>query len=120
MHCTARGNIAHNFLRLKEGSIYSVKNFTMYANKDDFRLLRFAHFMLELDGDTVVRKSSVSSDGFDRYPFQFVEFDSLKPTNNKYLISEDHSTKERLKDPGFPPSKQQGSVCKSDALGSPR
>ncbi|GJY82855.1 reverse transcriptase domain-containing protein [Tanacetum coccineum] len=87
MHCTARGNIAHNFLRLKEGSIYSVKKFTMYANKDDFRLLRFAHFMLELDGDTVVWKSSVSSNGFDRYPFQFVEFDSLKPTNNKYLIN---------------------------------
>ncbi|GJY42644.1 reverse transcriptase domain-containing protein [Tanacetum coccineum] len=86
MHCTARGNIAHNFLRLKEGSIYSVKIFTVQANKDDFRLLRFAHFMLELDGDTVVRKSSMSSDGFDRYPFQFVEFDSLEPTNNKYLI----------------------------------
>ncbi|GJS03115.1 ATP-dependent DNA helicase PIF1-like protein [Tanacetum coccineum] len=86
MHCTARGNIAHNFLWLKEGSIYSVKNFTVQANKDDFRMLRFAHFMLELDGDTVVRKSSVRSDGFDRYPFQFVEFDSFKPTNNKYLI----------------------------------
>ncbi|GKC70909.1 reverse transcriptase domain-containing protein [Tanacetum coccineum] len=26
MHCTARGSIAYNFLRLKEGAIYLVKN----------------------------------------------------------------------------------------------
>ncbi|GJT46471.1 reverse transcriptase domain-containing protein [Tanacetum coccineum] len=37
------------------------------ANKDDFRLLRFSHFMLELDGDTVVRKYSVSSDDVAGY-----------------------------------------------------
>nr|GEV17021.1 hypothetical protein [Tanacetum cinerariifolium] len=65
MHCTARGNVTHNFLRLKEGAIYSVKNFIVQPKKDDFRVLRFAHFMLEFDGDTVVGKSSVSSDGFD-------------------------------------------------------
>ncbi|GKB83428.1 ATP-dependent DNA helicase PIF1-like protein [Tanacetum coccineum] len=86
MHCTTRGNIAHNFLRLKEGAIYSVKNFTVQPNKDDFRVLRFAHFIVEMDEDTVVRKSSVRPDGFARYPFQLVEFDSLEPTNNKYLI----------------------------------
>ncbi|GJW79942.1 zf-CCHC domain-containing protein, partial [Tanacetum coccineum] len=62
MHCTARGNISHNFLRLKEGVIYSVKNFTVQPNKDDFRVLRFAHFIVEMDGDTVVRKSSVRPD----------------------------------------------------------
>nr|GEV03583.1 hypothetical protein [Tanacetum cinerariifolium] len=69
MHCTARGNIAHNFLWLKEGAIYSVKNFTLHPNKDDFRVLRFVHFLVEMDGDTVVRKSSVRPDGFARYPF---------------------------------------------------
>ncbi|GKE36688.1 hypothetical protein Tco_1460093, partial [Tanacetum coccineum] len=87
MHCTARGNIAHNFLRLKEGAIYSVKNFTMQLNKDDFGVLRFSHFIVEMDGDTFIHKSSVRPDGFARYPFQLVEFDSLKPTNNKYLIA---------------------------------
>ncbi|GKC88365.1 zf-CCHC domain-containing protein [Tanacetum coccineum] len=86
MHSTARGNIAHNFLRLKEGVIYSVKNFIVQPNKDDFCVLRFAHFIVDMDGDTVVRKSSVRPDGFARYPFQLVEFDSLEPTNNKYLI----------------------------------
>ncbi|GJT48666.1 hypothetical protein Tco_0974823 [Tanacetum coccineum] len=56
--------------------------------KDDFRLLRFAHFMLELDGDTVVRKNlHVALTVSTVNPFQFVEFDSLKPTNNKYLIN---------------------------------
>ncbi|GJV29130.1 hypothetical protein Tco_0581131 [Tanacetum coccineum] len=53
------------------------KFFHWKDNKDDFRLLRFAHFMLELDGDTYVQKSSMSSDDFDCYPFQFVEFDYL-------------------------------------------
>ncbi|GKA44298.1 protein NETWORKED 1A [Tanacetum coccineum] len=86
MHCTARGNVAHNFLLLKEGAIYSLKNFTVQPNKDDFRVLRFAHFIVEIDGDIVVCKSSVRPDGFARYPFQLVEFDSLEPTNNKYLI----------------------------------
>ncbi|GJZ86190.1 ATP-dependent DNA helicase PIF1-like protein [Tanacetum coccineum] len=86
MHCIACGNIAHNFLRLKKGAIYSVKNFTMQPNKDDFCVLRFAHFIVEMDRDTVVRKSYVRPDGFACYPFQLVEFDSLEPTNNKYLI----------------------------------
>nr|GEV49461.1 hypothetical protein [Tanacetum cinerariifolium] len=39
-----------------------------------------------MDGDTVVRKSSMRPNGFARYPFKLVEFDSLEPTNNKYLI----------------------------------
>ncbi|GKD13166.1 hypothetical protein Tco_1197573 [Tanacetum coccineum] len=88
MHCTARGNIAHNFLLLKEGAIYSVTNFLVQTNKEDFRVMRFADFMLEFDGDTRVQKSFVKSEGFNRYPFQFVEIDDLKPTNNKYLIGE--------------------------------
>ncbi|GKE93265.1 replication protein A 70 kDa DNA-binding subunit C-like protein, partial [Tanacetum coccineum] len=86
MHCTARGNIAHNFLLLKERAIYSVSNFSVQPNKEDFRVMRFADFMLEFDGDTRVRKSFVKSEGFNRYPFQFVEIDNLEPTNNKYLI----------------------------------
>ncbi|GKB93521.1 reverse transcriptase domain-containing protein [Tanacetum coccineum] len=86
MHCTARGNIAHNFLQLKEGAIFSVKNFTVLPNKDEFRVIRFDNFMLKFVGDTTVRKSFVKSDGFTRYPFQLVEIHALEPTNNKYLI----------------------------------
>ncbi|GKC62980.1 reverse transcriptase domain-containing protein [Tanacetum coccineum] len=61
MHYTARGNIAHNFLRLKEGGVYSVKNFTFVPNKDEFRVMRFAVLMLEFDGETTVQKSFVKS-----------------------------------------------------------
>ncbi|GJT03613.1 ATP-dependent DNA helicase PIF1-like protein [Tanacetum coccineum] len=86
MHCTTRGNTAYNFLLLKEGAFYSVRNFSVQPNKEDFRVMRFADFMLEFDGDIRVRKSSVKSEGFNRYPFQFVEIDDLEPTNNKYLI----------------------------------
>ncbi|GJY79423.1 putative reverse transcriptase domain-containing protein [Tanacetum coccineum] len=86
MHCTTRGNIAHNFLWLKEGAIYSVKNFNVQSNKDEFRVMRFADFMLEFDGETTVRKAFVKTDSFILYPFQLVEIDALEPTNNKYLI----------------------------------
>ncbi|GKC69066.1 replication protein A 70 kDa DNA-binding subunit C-like protein, partial [Tanacetum coccineum] len=86
MHCTTRGNIAHNFLRLKERTIYSVKNFNVQPNKDEFCVMRFADFMLEFDSNTIVRKAFVKTDGFIRYPFQLVKIDVLEPTNNKYLI----------------------------------
>ncbi|GKD93527.1 nucleic acid-binding, OB-fold protein [Tanacetum coccineum] len=90
------------------------KFFHLKANKDNFRLLRFAHFILELDGDTVVRKSSVSSDGFDRYPFQFVEFDSLEPTNNKYLIGP--LNKRAAQRPWISTWQTTGAVCRVLAL----
>ncbi|GJS99240.1 reverse transcriptase domain-containing protein [Tanacetum coccineum] len=83
---TQRGNIAQNFMRLKEGAIYSVKNFTVLPNKDEFCVMRFVDFMLKFVGDTTVRTSFVKSDGFTRYPFQLVEIHALEPTNNKYLI----------------------------------
>ncbi|GJR53317.1 DNA helicase PIF1, ATP-dependent [Tanacetum coccineum] len=54
IHYTAKGNIAHNFLRLKEGSIYSIRNFAVHPNKDDFRVVKHATFMLEFDGSTTI------------------------------------------------------------------
>ncbi|GKD63864.1 reverse transcriptase domain-containing protein [Tanacetum coccineum] len=86
MHATARSTIAHNFLKLKEGGIYSVKNFVVQPNKDEFRVIKIATFMLELDGATTIRKVFVKPDGFIRFPFQLVDFDHLETTNNKYLI----------------------------------
>ncbi|GKC73472.1 ATP-dependent DNA helicase PIF1-like protein [Tanacetum coccineum] len=86
MHATARGTIVHNFLKLKEGGIYSVKNFVVQPNKDEFRVIKNATFMLELDGATSIQKVFVKPDGFIRFPFQFVDFDHLETINNKYLI----------------------------------
>ncbi|GKB54268.1 reverse transcriptase domain-containing protein [Tanacetum coccineum] len=86
MHCTTKGSIDHNFLRLKEGFVYLVKNFTIVPNKDEFRVIRFADFMLEFDGKITVQKAFLKYDGFTCYPFQLVEIDELEPINNKYLI----------------------------------
>ncbi|GKB20040.1 reverse transcriptase domain-containing protein [Tanacetum coccineum] len=66
MHCTTRGSITHNFLRLKEGAIYSVKNLAVQPNKDDFRVMRYADFMLEFNGATTVCKAFVKYEGFIR------------------------------------------------------
>ncbi|KAL6575038.1 hypothetical protein OROMI_012323 [Orobanche minor] len=86
IHCTARGNIAHNFLRLKEVGIYSIKNFVVLPNKEEYRIIKNDAFMLEFDGGTTIRKSLVKPEGFLRHPFQLVDFDTIEPTNNKYLI----------------------------------
>ncbi|GJR98804.1 ATP-dependent DNA helicase PIF1-like protein [Tanacetum coccineum] len=86
MHATARGSIGHNFLKLKEGGIYSVKSFVVLPNKDEFRVIKNATFMLELDGATTIQKVFVKPDGFIRFPFQLVNFEHLETTNNKYLI----------------------------------
>nr|GEX76605.1 hypothetical protein [Tanacetum cinerariifolium] len=81
-----QGSIAHNFLWLKEGFVYLVKNFTVMPNKDEFRVIRFDDFMLEFNGETTTRKAFLKSKGFTHYSFQLVEIDELEPTNNKYLI----------------------------------
>ncbi|GJY27531.1 reverse transcriptase domain, reverse transcriptase zinc-binding domain protein, partial [Tanacetum coccineum] len=53
MHGTARASVAHNFLRLKEGGIYCVKNFAVQPNKDEFGIIKNANFMVEFDGETI-------------------------------------------------------------------
>ncbi|GKA44691.1 DNA helicase PIF1, ATP-dependent [Tanacetum coccineum] len=86
IHCTAKLNVAHNFLRLKEGGIYVVKNFVVLPNKDEFRIFKQDMFMLEFDGETTTRKVSADPHGYLRYPFQLMAFDQIEPANNKYLI----------------------------------
>nr|GEX99147.1 putative reverse transcriptase domain-containing protein [Tanacetum cinerariifolium] len=83
IHCTAKSSVAHNFLRLKERGIYSVKNFVVLPNKDEFRIFRHDMFMIEFDGETTARKVSADPHGFCRYPFHLIEFDQVEPTNNK-------------------------------------
>lgn len=86
MHCYARSNIAHNFVGLKEGSVYSIKNFIVQPNKDEYRIIKQDPYILEFDGSTIIRKVSVSPNGFVRYPFELADFDEIEPTNNKNLI----------------------------------
>ncbi|GJQ95483.1 reverse transcriptase domain-containing protein [Tanacetum coccineum] len=53
IHSTAKANVAHNFLRLKEGSVYSIKNFVVQVNKEEYRIFKDHVYMIELDGATV-------------------------------------------------------------------
>nr|GFA29524.1 hypothetical protein [Tanacetum cinerariifolium] len=86
MNATARSNVAHNFLKLKTGEIYSVKNFSVQPNKDGFHIFKDAPFIVEFDGGTSVRKAFVKSDGFIKYPFEWVKLENLKLINNKHMF----------------------------------
>ncbi|GKA93874.1 hypothetical protein Tco_0815860 [Tanacetum coccineum] len=88
IHCSAEATVTHNFLRLKEGSIYSVKNFAVKPNKEEYRILKNDAYMLESDGSTTIRKALVKADGFVRYPLELQDFDDIESSYNKYLIGE--------------------------------
>ncbi|GKD35864.1 nucleic acid-binding, OB-fold protein [Tanacetum coccineum] len=59
IHYTAKASIAHNFMRLKEGDIYSIKNFVVFPNKDEYRIFKHDNIMLEFDWETTVRKKAI-------------------------------------------------------------
>ncbi|GKE19432.1 reverse transcriptase domain-containing protein, partial [Tanacetum coccineum] len=86
IHCSAKATVSHNFLRLKEGGIYSVKKFVVKPNKDEYRILKNDAYMLEFYGSKTIRKASVKAYGFVRYPFQLRDFDDIELSDNKYLI----------------------------------
>ncbi|GJU73493.1 hypothetical protein Tco_1264898 [Tanacetum coccineum] len=86
IHCSAWANIAYNFLRLKEGGIYSVKFFAVKPNKEEYRVIKDDSFMLEFDGSMTFKRVYVKADGFVKYPLNLVDFDVIEPADNKYLI----------------------------------
>ena len=89
MHCTTKASVSHNFVeKLKDGFIYSIKDFSVMENKNEYRVLKDSAFMIEFHGSTSVRRASVKADGFVRHPFQLVPFDKLEPTGNRFLIGE--------------------------------
>ncbi|GJU39519.1 hypothetical protein Tco_1192476 [Tanacetum coccineum] len=85
IHCSAEATVTHNFLRLKEGSIYSVKNFAVKPNKEEYRILKNDAYMLESDGSTTIRKALVKADGFVRYPFELQDFDDIESSYSKLV-----------------------------------
>ncbi|GKD02094.1 zinc finger, CCHC-type containing protein [Tanacetum coccineum] len=86
IHGFAKANVAHNFLKLKEGFVYSIKNFVVQANREEYRIFRDDPYMIELDGAASVRRLSPKGGGFVRYPFQLIELAKIELTDNKYLI----------------------------------
>ncbi|GJX81966.1 replication protein A 70 kDa DNA-binding subunit C-like protein [Tanacetum coccineum] len=49
-------------------------------------IIKDDNFMLEFDGSTTFKRVSVKADGFVRYPLNLLDFDAIKPVDNKYLI----------------------------------
>nr|GEV54466.1 zinc finger, CCHC-type [Tanacetum cinerariifolium] len=86
IHCSARSNVAHNFIKLKEGIIYCIKNFVVHPNKEEYRIRKDEAFMLESNGATSAQKYLAKAVGFVRHPFQLVKLDSVELTDNKYMI----------------------------------
>nr|GFA44750.1 zinc finger, CCHC-type [Tanacetum cinerariifolium] len=86
IHCSARSNVTHNFIKLKEGIIYCIKNFVVHPNKEEYHIRKDDAFMLEFNGATSARKYLAKAVGFVRHPFQLVKLNSMELTDNKYMI----------------------------------
>ncbi|XP_071716694.1 uncharacterized protein [Rutidosis leptorrhynchoides] len=85
---TAKNTVAHCFIpRLKEGSVYLLKNFEVISNRDTYRILKDNKFLIQLQGSTFLRRQAIEGlSGFIRHPFKCIAFDALEPTEGKYLI----------------------------------
>ncbi|GKB85513.1 hypothetical protein Tco_0957785 [Tanacetum coccineum] len=94
MHYTARGNITHNFLRLKERGIYLIKNFVVLPNKDEYRIIKNDTFMLEFVGATTIRKALVKPDGFLRFRLELGVFND---TIHDVVVMFDETTTDLVK-----------------------
>ncbi|GKD59519.1 hypothetical protein Tco_1297028 [Tanacetum coccineum] len=91
IHCSARASVAHNFLRLREEGIYSVKIFAVKPNKEEYQVIKDDNFMLELDGSTNFRKVSVKADGFVRYPLKLVDLDVIEPFLRQRAVNQSNA-----------------------------
>ena len=76
-----------NFVnRLKEGNIYTINDFAVISNTEEYPIIGNNAYIIQFDGDTTARRSSVKSDGFVRHPFDLLPFDDLQAMNANYLI----------------------------------
>lgn len=66
--------------------VYSIKDFVVKPNKDEYRIMQRDPFMLEFDGTTTVKKVTVKDGSFERYPFELQDLANLESTDNKYLV----------------------------------
>nr|GEV80431.1 wall-associated receptor kinase galacturonan-binding domain-containing protein [Tanacetum cinerariifolium] len=67
IHCSARSNVAHNFIKLKKEVIYCIKNFVAHPNKEEYRIRKDDAFMLEFNDATNTQKSLAKGAGFVRH-----------------------------------------------------
>nr|GEX65503.1 zinc finger, CCHC-type [Tanacetum cinerariifolium] len=81
IHCSARSNVAHNFIKLKEGIIYCIKNFVVHPNKEEYRIRKDDAFTLEFNGATTAQKYLAKAVGF---AFRFY---AIKPNDSVTINS---------------------------------
>ncbi|KAL6544625.1 hypothetical protein OROMI_023487 [Orobanche minor] len=116
MHCTAKSKTSHNFVdRLKDGIIYTINDFVVRPNTEEYRIKKESAYMIEFHGGTTVRRSPVKADGFVRHHFDLIDFNDLQVSNNKYL---EHSAEDRFQDPRFLPHQSKGQSVRVTLWGS--
>ncbi|KAL6518336.1 hypothetical protein OROMI_034037 [Orobanche minor] len=79
--------VSHGRL-LKEGSIYSTKDFTVLPNKDEYRIMKDDACKIEFNGATTVRRASVKADGSVRHLFQMTQQKTGSRTLDFYLTNQ--------------------------------
>nr|GEW58866.1 hypothetical protein [Tanacetum cinerariifolium]GEW61339.1 hypothetical protein [Tanacetum cinerariifolium] len=67
IHCSTRSNVAHTFIKLKEGVIYCIKIFMVHLNKEECLIRKDDAFMLEFNGATSAQKSLAKGAGFKQH-----------------------------------------------------
>ncbi|KAL6552319.1 Lymphocyte transmembrane adapter 1 [Orobanche hederae] len=64
MHCTAKSKTSHTFVtKLKEGYLYTITDFVVIPDTDEYRIMKKSAYIIEFHGGTTVRRSLVMSDG---------------------------------------------------------
>lgn len=86
IQCSAKATIAFNFHQLGKGVQFSIEDFVVQSNNEEYHARENNTFKLDFDGATTLRKSPVLCDQYVRYPLQKIHMDNMKPTRNKSLI----------------------------------
>ncbi|XP_071720456.1 replication protein A 70 kDa DNA-binding subunit E-like [Rutidosis leptorrhynchoides] len=83
----AKNTVAHCFIpRLKDGSVYLLKNFEVVPNRETYCILKDNKFLIQMQGSTFLRRQSICAASFIRHPFNCIPFEALEATEGKYLI----------------------------------
>lgn len=82
-----RGNISHYFVsKVEDGNVFSLKNFSVVPNKENFRVRNSDEYVNELESFTVVKKIEVPVGEYTRFPFQLVPLEDIILNDSIYFI----------------------------------
>lgn len=81
IQCTASTTIG-----LDSCGLFAIEDFVPHTNKEEYRVSNNNSFKVKFDGKIELRKSSLLSNEYGRYPLVKVHIDDMKPTRNTSLI----------------------------------